>query len=277
MIFFLTTQSIWVSGAIIVGLGTLLSLLGTVLVRRYADVKRLTPDTEIAGFKFGTVGVLYAVLLAFAIIVVWEKYTDAELDVVQEAGAAENIYRLSQGLSDNARAAVLRSVANYLNTAINVDWPTMDQGITGTRAAREVTKQALDAVYAALVSSSGQGDSTVVSEMLRQAELITQSRRARLVRSEGAVPKALWPILLGGAAITIGFTFFFVTQRLLTQILMTALLAILILSELLIIIAIDRPFSGGVKIGPNALVAVLTDVESRMSDSRSPLIKPDQK
>jgi hypothetical protein len=268
MIFFLTTQSIWVAGAIIVGLGTLLSLLGTVLVRRYADVKRLTPDTEIAGFKFGTVGVLYAVLLAFAIIVVWEKYTDAELDVVQEAGAAENIYRLSQGLSDNARDAVLRSVANYLKTAINVDWPTMDQGIAGTRAAREVTKQALDAVYAALVSSSGQGDSTVVSEMLRQVELITQSRRARLVRSEGAVPKALWPILLGGAAITIGFTFFFVTQRLLTQILMTALLAILILSELLIIIAIDRPFSGGVKIGPTALVAVLTDVESRSSDSR---------
>ena len=89
MIFFLTTQPIWVSGTIIVGLGTLLSVLGTVLVRRYANVKRLTPDTEIAGFKFGTVGVLYAVLLAFAIIVVWEKYSDTELDVVQEAGAAD--------------------------------------------------------------------------------------------------------------------------------------------------------------------------------------------
>jgi len=277
MIFFLTTQPIWVSGTIIVGLGTLLSVLGTVLVRRYANVKRLTPDTEIAGFKFGTVGVLYAVLLAFAIIVVWEKYSDTELDVVQEAGAAENIYRLSQGLNDNARIAVLRSVANYLKTAINVDWPTMDQGITGTRAARVATKQALDAVYAALVSSSGQGDSAVISEMLRQVELITQSRRARLVRSEGAVPKALWPILLGGAAITIGFTFFFVTQRLLTQILMTALLAILILSELLIIIGIDRPFSGAVKIGPNALAAVLTDIESRLPDSRSPVIEPSNK
>jgi tryptophan-rich sensory protein len=265
MIFFLTTQPIWVSGAIIVGLGTLLSVLGTVLVRRYANVKRLTPDTEIAGFKFGTIGVLYAVLLAFAIIVVWEKFSDAELDVVKEAGAAENIYRLSQGLSDNARAAVLRSVANYLKTAISVDWPAMDQGRAGTRGA---TKQALDEVYAALVSSSGQGDSTVVSEMLRQAELITQSRRARLVASEGAVPKALWPILLGGAVITIGFTFFFVTQRLLTQVLMTTLLAILILSELLIIVGIDRPFSGAVKIGPNALGAVLADVQARSSDSR---------
>ena len=91
------------------------------------------------------------------------------------------------------------------------------------------------------------------------------------------MPKALWPILLGGAAITIGFTFFFVTQRLLTQILMTALLAILILSELLIIIGIDRPFSGAVKIGPNALAAVLTDVESRLPDSRSPAVEPRNK
>jgi hypothetical protein len=237
-------------------------VLGTVLVRRYANVKRLTPDTEIAGFKFGTIGVLYAVLLAFAIIVVWEKYSDAELDVVQEAGAAENIYRLSQGLSDNARVAVLRSVANYLKTAINIDWPTMGRGATpDTRVA---TKQALDALYAALVSSSGQGDSIVVSEMLRQVELVTQSRRARLVLSEGAVPKALWPILLGGAAITIGFTFFFVTQKLLTQVLMTTLLAILILSELLIIIGMDRPFSGAIKIGPTALAAVLADVQAHL-------------
>ena len=260
MIFFLTTQPIWVSGAIIVGLGTLLSVLGTVLVRRYANVKRLTPDTEIAGFKFGTIGVLYAVLLAFAIVVVWEKYSAAELDVVQEAGAAENIYRLSQGLSDKARSAVCHSVADYLKAAINVDWPAMDQG--APQGARVATKQALEAVYAALVSSSGQGDSTVISEMLRQVDLVTQSRRARLVASEGAVPKPLWLILLGGAAITIGFTFFFVTQRLGTQVLMTTLLAILILSELLIIVGIDRPFSGPVKIGPNALAAALADVES---------------
>ena len=126
MIFFLTTQPIWVSGAVIVGLGTLLSVLGTVLVRRrYADVKRLTPDTEIAGFKFGTVGVLYAVLLAFAIIVVWEKYSDTELDVVQEAGAAENIYRLSQ-VSVITRAslsfAALPTISKPRSTSTGQQW-----------------------------------------------------------------------------------------------------------------------------------------------------------
>jgi hypothetical protein len=133
MIFFLSTQPLWISGPIIVGLGTVLSMLGPILVRRYVALHRLTANNEIAGFKYATIGVLYAVLLAFAVIVVWERFSDAELDVVHEAGAAENIYRLSQGLSDNARVAVLRSLANYLKTAINVDWPTMDQGTAGTR------------------------------------------------------------------------------------------------------------------------------------------------
>jgi hypothetical protein len=274
MIFFLTTQSVWVSGAIIVGLGTVLSMLGPILVRRYVGVQRLTANNEIAGFKFAAIGVLYAVLLALATIAVWERFSNAEVDVVNEAGAAENIFRLSQGLSDKARATVRSSVANYLKAAINADWPAMDRGTADGGGA---AKQALDALYATVVSSGGQGDSTVVSEMLRQLELITQSRRARLVASEGAVPNLLWLVLLGGAAITIGFTFFFGTESLPAQVSMTALIALLICSELLVIVGIDRPFSGAVKVGPNVLAAVLADVESRSSDSGSRRIEPEQK
>jgi hypothetical protein len=73
----------------------------------------------------------------------------------------------------------------------------------------QAAKEALDAVHSTLVSSiSGQADSAVVSEMLRQVDLVAQSRRARLIASEGAVPNLLWLVLLGGAAITIGYTFF---------------------------------------------------------------------
>jgi hypothetical protein len=50
-----------------------MSMLGLLLVRRYVALNRLTINNEIAGFKFATVGELYAVLLAFVIIVVWEK------------------------------------------------------------------------------------------------------------------------------------------------------------------------------------------------------------
>jgi hypothetical protein len=253
--FFLETQPLWVAGAIIVGLGTLLSLVGLVLVRQCVDVGSLTSNNELAGHKLATIGVLYAVTLAFAIIVVWEKYADAELDVVHEAGAAEGIYRLSQGVGDKG-AAVRSAVANYLKAAIKDDWPAMDRGAASAVGG---AKEALDAVYSTLVSSSGQADNAVVSEMLRQVDLVAQSRRARLIASEGAVPNLLWLVLIGGAVITIGYTFFFGVESLRAQALMTALLAVMIFSELLVIVGIDRPFSGAVKVGPNALAAVLAE------------------
>jgi Protein of unknown function (DUF4239) len=121
-----------------------------------------------------------------------------------------------------------------------------------------------------------QSNGTVVAEMLRQLELITQARRARLVASQGAVPDVIWFVLLAGAAITIGFTFFFGAEILRAQVVMTALLAMVIFSELLIIIAIDRPFTGAVKVEPNALAAVLADVQSRTGSSPG-RIAPDQK
>ena len=273
MIFFLTSHPLWLSGTMVIGLGTLLSMLGPALVRRYVDVKRLTANNEVAGFKFATIGVLYAVLLAFAIIVVWQEFSDAEVDVVHEAGAAENLYRLSQGLNDKTGVAVRDGVANYLKVTMDNDWPAMERG---TAVAGGAAKQALDVVYAALLSPDAQSNGTVVAEMLRQLELITQARRARLVASQGAVPDVIWLVLLGGAAVTIGFTFFFGAEILRAQVVMTALLAMVIFSELLIIIAIDRPFTGTVKVEPNALAAVLADVQSRTGSS--PLrIAPDQK
>lgn len=261
--FFLTSQPLWVAGAIIIGLGTVISVFGLVLARRFVNVRSLTADNEIAGHKFATIGVFYAVLLAFAIILVWEKFADAELNVVNEAGAAGNIYRLSPGIGDNASAAVRSAVANYLKAAIDNDWPAMDRGgigvAEGSAGVEGPAREALDAVFSALVASSGQANNAVVSEMLRQADLVAQSRRARLIASEGTVPGVLWLALLVGAMITIGFTYFFGAASLRAQAFMTALLAVLIFSELLVIVAIDRPFTGSVKVGPNALAAVLAE------------------
>ena len=58
------------------------------------------------------------------------------------------------------------------------------------------------------------------------------------------MPGVIWLVLFGGAVVAIVFTFFFGTQNLRAQIVMTALLAIVIFAELLIIVAIDRPFTG---------------------------------
>jgi hypothetical protein len=59
--------------------------------------------------------------------------------------------------------------------------------------------------------------------------------------------------------LTIGFTFFFGTINLRAQVLMTGLLSILIFSELLVAVVLDRPFSGVERIPPDAIVDVIAD------------------
>jgi hypothetical protein len=99
MTFFLTTLPLWLSAVILIVPTTLLALSGPVIVRHYIKVDQLRTNNEVAGFKFATVGVLYAVLLAFAVVVVWEKFNQAESEVAKEAGAAATVFRLSQGVS----------------------------------------------------------------------------------------------------------------------------------------------------------------------------------
>ena len=75
----------------------------------------------------------------------------------------------------------------------------------------------------------------------------------------GNVPAIIWLGLFGGAVVTIGFTFFFGSENLRAQSMMTGALSILIFSALLMVIAIDYPFAGSVKVEPHALSATLED------------------
>src|SRR5215210_1517058 len=93
----LTTQPLWLSGALLIGVLTLIAMAGPILVRRCVSLDQLRLNNEVAGFKFATVGVLYAVLLGFAVITVWEKLSEAENAVGQEAAAA-TLYRLADGI-----------------------------------------------------------------------------------------------------------------------------------------------------------------------------------
>ena len=80
-------------------------MIGIFVVRHFVPLSQLRTNNEVAGFKFATVGVLYAVLLAFAVIVVWEKFNEAESNVALEAGAAVTLYRLAMAWTQHGTRA----------------------------------------------------------------------------------------------------------------------------------------------------------------------------
>ena len=70
---------------------------------------------------------LYAVLLAFAVIVVWEKFSEAENVVAREASAIATLYRLADGIRAIPAA---RTATTWAGTseAVAEDWPAMARG-----------------------------------------------------------------------------------------------------------------------------------------------------
>src|SRR4051812_16796775 len=81
---YLTAAPFWLSLPVLVLVPTLLSMAGPLLIRRVVPLEALSTNNEVAGFKFAVVGVLYAVLLAFAVIVVWERFSQSEALVADE-------------------------------------------------------------------------------------------------------------------------------------------------------------------------------------------------
>lgn len=256
MILFLTNLPLWLSAFLLIIPTSLIAMSGPFVTRRYVELSRLRTNNEVAGFKFATVGVLYAVLLAFAVVVVWEKFNVADSQVAKEAGAASTIFLLTRGIDEKHGDAIREATTEYLNAAITKDWPAMARETDSPDA----TKALNDIYRAVLKFHAFSGDEAIViGEILRQVDRISDARRERLVSADGITPGVIWAVLSAGAVVTIGFTFFFGTENLRAQALMTGALSVMIFAGLWTIVAIDHPFAGAVKVGPDALTAVLAD------------------
>jgi hypothetical protein len=212
MLFF-SGLPLWAGILLLVVLPAIITICAHIIVRRTVSLEDLATNNEIAGFKFATVGVIYAVLVAFAVIVVWEKFSEAQGAVLKEAGASKILYRLTSG-DDPKMMAVRQALGNYLRLAIERDWPQM----AVEKHSREVT-QALDALYAATLRlNEGESRQTaLLIEIFKQLDTITEARRSRLHLATGVVPPVIWLVLFTASILTVVFTFFFGTENLRAQ------------------------------------------------------------
>ena len=256
MMIWLTSRPGWVL-VLFLFLFTALAMTGPFLVRLRVRLADLRGNNEVAGFKFAVIGVLYAVLLAFVVIISWERYHDAENALAAEAAAAATINRLAGGL-DEASAATLRANASvYLNSVLADEWPAMVRGHSSS-----VTTRVLSDLYDQVIRypAANLHDANLQADLLSALDQVTHARRERLVMAEGTVPNVIWFVLFLGAALTISFTFFFGTENLIAQSCMTGILAVIILSAVLVVIALDRPYTGAIMVSKEPLRSVLEDM-----------------
>jgi Protein of unknown function (DUF4239) len=91
------------------------------------------------------------------------------------------------------------------------------------------------------------------AESIKKLNDLGDQRRLRLLSSRlRAVPIVIWIVLLGARGVTIGFSFLFVTKNVAAQLVMISGLALTIALVLLSIMALEEPFAGINRLGPEA-------------------------
>lgn len=249
----MSTLALWVWSLLFVVVSPALSVAGALAVRRAVGHEVLSRHNDVAGFIYAVLGVVYAVVLGFTAIIVWEEFQRAEEGVELEANALVDLYRDAQVFPVEVRGEMEQRLRDYTRLVVEEEWPAMAVGQSGRR-----TWDAYNLLWRTYHAFRPQDDHqhTWYEQSVQRLNQLGDQRRSRLLALHARVPGVMWAVLLGSGAITIGFSFLFGTENPRAQALMTAALAFTIGIVLLSILALEQPFAGITRIGPEAFEQV---------------------
>jgi hypothetical protein len=219
-------------------------------VRRVVPPAALQGHNDVAGFIYAVLGVLYAVLVPFVLVVVWEEFRDAEADAAGEAQALVALRQDARQLGGPAERELAARAEGYARAVVEAEWPLLAEG---------GESPAVDAALAALADAARGVDlgdprgAAVYDRLLADLDALADARDARVLDARAAVPGVLWAVLLAGGALVVGYTYLYGVERLAAQALMTGALAAVVAMVLLVILVMDHPFAGGLRVRPDAL------------------------
>ncbi len=241
-----------VSGSVIVAGFVALSLAVAFVVDRVSPRELRIEHNDLAGFILAVIGVIYAVLLAFVTIGVWERFEAAEARSYDEAAALTAIYRDAGSFERGGE--VRAAVRAYVESLLGDEWRRMQRGEESPRVDSQIER--IDAMVRALPVTS-QSRQDVHGQMLAELNVALGDRDARLAEDATGINGVMWVVLGIGAFVTIGFTSLFGFRRDSMQYVMIGALALLIGLVLYLAIAMNYPYRGAVTVDPKAFHTAL--------------------
>jgi hypothetical protein len=236
MLDFLLGLKLWQLTVVVLGIALGIGLGFSAGIRK---VFRLNPSVQQADLAIDLMQVTstyIGILLAFAGVLAWQDFRDADTAVENEAAVTSLLYRDLTAYGpemDPARDALKA----YVHSVIVDGWPLLREGKRSP-----VTEMKLVTVFndVAAVTPTNEREAAIYREAFSQLNQLVSMRRQRLAASRAQIPDVLWIVAVVGSILTIAYASAFVSSR--YALLMIGGTSLTIGLLFLFLLSVDYPF-----------------------------------
>lgn len=242
------------------------SVLGQrALHRRFRSID-FEAHNQVGGVIVTIAGTLYAVVLGFITVVVWQQYQGAEDRLSLETAAVSDAWHTAVGYPQPVRSHLRRDLVAYASDMIATEWPLMHEGRFSIKGDALIMDMS-----GAAESYIGRNSAETTAQMLTTQNLVAlhDARLRRLSSNNHGLKWIQWTVLGAGGVIVVAFCYLFGMRNEAAHLAMTSAVTILIVTMIVLIYELQYPFRGDLGIGPDAWLGLMQHI--RYMDTTAPM------
>ena len=228
------------------------------LVRRIVDGSDKYND--VTNYYFTAIGVLYGLTLGLIAVGTWQNFNDVDSKVAKEATSLGALYRDVDGYPEGLRYEAEKLLRNYAKVAIEQEWPAHRQGVV-----LDLCDHLLDDLENKIMAfePSREAEKIAHAEVIRSLSELVGNHGYRVQSVSVALPGVLWTVVLIGAVINIGVTYFFWLDNLRLHSLLVIAFSSALAMLIFLTAAMDNPYRGEFSISSEPFQYVLDHVMTK--------------
>jgi hypothetical protein len=183
-------------------------------------------------------GLIFGALLGFTVVVGWQQFLSAQVNVSNEASALTTLYRQTVAMPQPEQSQVRERLRTYA------------EGLQGPRWGKEQFGEISNSARTALTDmyrivggpQNGSTASPINSQFLSELTVLATDRSVRILDAKPRIPPLLWCSLLFGSALLITITSFMRLTNDRAHVLLVSAVTILLGLLLYLVYVLDHPF-----------------------------------
>jgi hypothetical protein len=236
----------------------LASVLVLFVLARCIPAERREPHNDIVGFVYAVIGVIYAVVLAMVVIGTWETLDTARANTYTESNALIDLYWYGKALHNPAGTQIEDQAKQYAQTVVDQEWPLLANQQSSQQAWNEASELREDVYAQQPTAAAAQAR---YQQALTDVTTLSDARRERVDESSDGIPTPLWVTLILGGAVTVAFALGFGMKSIWAHAAVVFCLTLVVASLLILINQLNFPFSGAVRVEPDAFQLALSQMQ----------------